>query len=874
MKAYNENYNKVLENLNSNENGLTEKQVALSKQKYGSNEMTKPKAKTLLKRIIEALFEPMLIILEIAVVITLGVNIGKAIKGGETDFYECFGIIFAILISVILTVVMEGKSQKAFQALSKIYNTTLVKVKRNGEIKMLAQKDIVVGDIVYLESGDKVVADGRLIASATLEIDESMLTGESKTVKKFSGVVLEEKTALAERKNMVYSGTFVTSGSGVMVVTAVGDNAEMGVIASELHVKNVVSAPLQEKLDRLGKFVASLGLISATLRFMCSITKLFVTNNVSFDTIEDAFLSSIILIVASVPEGLPTTVAIALTLNVVKLYKSNALIKKLVAAETVGCVSVICSDKTGTLTENKMRVVGLHTFDGYKFLPMNKNHNMIINFAINTTAERINQIGQPTELALIDYLAEEKIADYKELRKKYKVTNRLPFNSENKYMRTTALVNGKEITYYKGAPEIIVNSSKMTNEERKLILKSIEKAQREGGRVLAFASSDRVELKNLHFDGYVVIADQVRKDVYSSVLECKKAKIKVKMLTGDNIVTAFSIAKQLKIANSMDEVVNASDLEGLSDNQLKDQLKKITVIARSTPKSKLKIVTLLKEMGEVVAVTGDGVNDAPAIKHADIGIAMGAGSEVTKEASDIVLLDNSFSTIVKAISFGRNIYQNFQRFIMFQLSVNATAVMFIIISLVLGLENPFNTIMLLWINLIMDGPPALTLGLEMRGNELMENSPTKRSNNIVNRRMLAKIAVNSFIMCSVLIVQSYYNFIGCARGEMKTVLFNLFILFQLFNAFNCREFGSKSVFSGVKNNKLMLIVFLVTFVLQILLSEIACGIFKTTPLSPLIWLNIIITASFIVLLSEIYKLIYRSFLLKRKLSLKIKKTFN
>ncbi len=865
MKEYNKNYQDVLKSLNSRVVGLKNSEVVLSRRKYGANEITKPKGKSLFKRIIEALSEPMLIILELSAIVTLGVNIGKALKSGNGDFYECIGIVFSILISVILTVVMEGKSQKAFETLSKVYDNILVKVKRDGEVLTLHQKEVVVGDIICLDSGDKIIADGRLILSNNLQVDESTLTGESHASKKDYNAVLDEKTPLAERINMVYSGTFVTSGSGEMVVTSVGNSAEIGLIASELNLKSVVSAPLQEKLDRLGKLVAVLGLIASVFVLILSITKLFITKNVSFDTVEEAFLNSIILIVASVPEGLPTTVAIALTLNVVKLFKSNALIKKLVAAETVGCVSVICSDKTGTLTENKMKVIGVKPYNK----TLNSTKNLSYNIALNTTAEVGEKpFGQATEIALLNYLNDGKTYDYKKLRQDYQIKSRELFDSSKKYMSSTVDILGKSTVFYKGAPEVIIEKCSLSSEEKISVLKDIEYYQKEGKRVIAFASKIDNKIK---FDGFSYIADTIRKDVYASVLECKKAGIKVKMLTGDNFMTAFSIAKELEIVKSTSEVVNSYDIEDLSDEKLKELLKTVSVVARSTPKSKLRIVKLLMEMGEVVAVTGDGVNDAPAIKHADIGIAMGGGSEVTKEASDIVLLDNSFSTIIKAISFGRNIYQNFQRFIMFQLSVNATAVSFIVISLVLGLENPFNTIMLLWINIIMDGPPALTLGLEMRDYKVMEDKPIKRSNNIVTKKMLIKIAVHALFMCIVLVLQNSYNFIGCGLGEMKTVLFNLFILFQLFNAFNCRELGSNSVLNKIKSNKLMVIVFSITFILQILLTERFSMFFGTTPLSLIVWVKTILTALSIVVLSEAYKLIYRFFLKRQKINEKIKK---
>lgn len=865
MKIYNETAENVILKLGGSGNGLTEAEVKRSRKKYGANVITKTKSRTIFKRITDALSEPMLIILEIAAAITLGVNIGKALKSGNGDFYECIGILAAILISVVLTVVMEGKSQKAFELLNNFYDFEAVKVLRNGNVEAISQKDIVVGDVVYLGTGDRIVADGRLITSTTLETDESSLTGESKPVKKFAGVVLPEKTPLAERKNCVYGGTFVTSGSGTMVVTAVGDGAEIGVIASELQSGGSVSAPLQEKLDKLGKTVAVLGAIASALVLIITVARLFASGNVSFDTIEEAFLSSIILIVASVPEGLPTTVAVALTLNVVKLYKSNALIKKLVAAETVGCVSVICSDKTGTLTENKMKVLSVSVYGGEK-TEREKKRLIALNSAINSTTDLTRGrgagfIGQATEAALIGYVPSLiGGARYTEIRRGAEIVDRTPFSSDKKFMSTTVKEKNGEVTYYKGAPEIILEKCGVSFSEKLTELKKISEEQEMSRRVIAFAHENGPSgYGKIEYDGFAVIADAVRKDVFLSVEECKKAGIDVKMLTGDNAGTAFSVAKELKICSSRGQVKNAEEVDKLSDEELKSALGDIKVVARSTPKTKLRIVKLLKELGEVVAVTGDGVNDAPAIKHADIGIAMGGGSDVTKEASDIVLLDNSFSTIVTAISFGRNIYENFQRFIAFQLSVNLTAVLFIIASLTVGFENPFTTLQLLWLNVVMDGPPALTLSLENRGYELMTRKPVKRSNAIVTKKMILRIVVQATLMCALLLLQYFFNYIGCKKSENATVIFNLFMTLNLFNAFNCRELGSKSAFASLKSNKIMPVVFAVTFVIQFVLTQFCGNFFGTVALSGGLWLKIVLTASCVVILSEIPKAVYRFF---------------
>ncbi len=853
MKEYSLTSSQTLKNLNSSMDGLNDSQVSLSKVKYGENKLEKIKGKSILKRIIDALFEPMLIILEISMLITLGVNLGKYLKTGTGDFYECVGILLSIGISVFLTVYMEGRSQKAFELLQKISSDSLVKVIRNGSKTIIRQSELVVGDICLVSTGDKIFADGRLIDGNYLTVDESTLTGESVPVKKRADISLKDKTPLAERINMLYSGTFIAQGEGSYVVTAVGENAEIGLIAGDLQENNGVSAPLQEKLNRLSKTLTFIGIISAVFVLILTVARLICSHLVSFSSLQEAFLGAIVLIVASVPEGLPTTVAIALTLNVVKLSKSNALIKKLVATETVGCVSVICSDKTGTLTENKMKVEVLRSvsLESEKFI---KNNALINSTAYISSG---NEVGSATELALLKYYLKKKV-DYDKVRSSAKIINVVPFSSELKYMSTTVEERGENVTYIKGAPEKIVEMSAKTlslNSE----LEKILSFQKECKRVIAFAHSKENEF---YFDGFAVIHDPVRKDVKNSVLECKKAGISVKMLTGDNFETAYSIASELKLIDDRKSVVLGSEIDSVSDEKLKKALPKITVVARSTPKTKLRIVKLLKEMGEVVAVTGDGVNDAPAIRHADIGISMGNGSEITKEASDIILLDNSFSTIVTAISFGRNVYQNFQRFIMFQLSVNFTAVTFIVISLILGIESPFTTIQLLWINIIMDGPPALTLGLETRGKELMNGSPVKRSDDIVSKNMLLRILIHASFMCAVLILQYKIDFLGVGERQMKTTLFSLFILFQLFNAFNARELGSISVFKNLKSNKPMLVVFFITFILQVVFSEYLGGFFGTVPLKMITWGKIILTASSIVFLSEFYKLLKR--LIKNK----------
>ncbi len=855
--------NNIIKQFNSNaKKGLTGSMVVESRNKYGENVLIKKKPKRLITKIFDALKEPMLIILLFSFVIAFGVCLGQFLKTGKGDFAECFGILFAIVLSVLITLIMEGSSEKAFLTLNKIYDNVTLKVIRDGKPVIISQRELVVGDIVVLESGDKVLADGRLVEVNDLSIDESALTGESGAVQKSIEPLANKSLPLAERRNMAYSGTFILSGSGKMIVTAIGNMTEIGNIAKELDSKNEVNSPLQQKLNKLSKTITIIGCVFAFLVFALSVTKLIITKNVTFNSVQDLFISCIILIVAVVPEGLPTIVAVSLALNMIKLAKNNALIKKMMATETAGAVSVICSDKTGTLTENKMSVVSVCLNEFCVTPDKITNELLLQNFFCNTTADIVNNgkektyQGSKTECALLD-AGMKRNANYKEYRDKYRIINRVPFSSDNKFMITDIDYNGTSRSLIKGAPEKIIPMLNLTEIQKNKLTKDIEKNQKQAKRVLCFAHKDGDENKYV-FDGYTVIADSIRRDVYQAVKDCKRAGISIKILTGDNFLTAYAIAKELRIAETENQVINAVDLDKLTDEQLKKILPKITVISRSTPLVKLRIVRLLKSMGEVVAVTGDGINDAPAIKHADIGIAMGiSGSEITKESADVVLLDDSFTTITRAIFFGRNVYKNLQRFILFQLSVNITALLFITVIAILGLETPFNTLQLLWINVIMDGPPALTLGLELGGSSLMKLKPVKRSDSIVSKKMILRIAFNAFFMASVLLYQYFTNFLGATVMERNSVIFTLFIMFQLFNAFNSRELGSESILKHIGKNKVMVLTFICTFIIQILIVQFAYKLFGIHPMSFSVWLKTVLTAFSIVVISEVYKLCYR-----------------
>lgn len=845
--------------------GLKREQAEKNRRKFGKNELTAKKKKSLFKRFIEALSEPTLIILEFAWVITVGINIGKFIKSGSCDVYECIGILVAILVSACLTVYMEGRSERAFELLGSVYGKISVKAIRDGKTVVIPKEEVVAGDVIFVEAGDKLVADGRIVECNGLKTDESTLTGESERATKVA-CELDEKTPLAERKNCVYSGTFASKGAAKILVTAVGDDTELGKIAGELGSAAAAPAPLNEKLAKLGKRITVIGAISAGIAFILSVLRLSLTNALDFFSVQDAFVEAIVLIVAAVPEGLPTTAAISLSLNVLKLARSNALIRKLVAAETVGCVSVICSDKTGTLTQNDMQTERINGEFG-----KNSEREILLNSVINSAAVLkrdsgdMKTFGSATEGALLKRALKGGI-DYEKVRDKRLIGGVLPFNSDNKYMATEYFSKSGAVIYLKGAPEKVMPLTN-ASERSKQILSEMGAFQKKGKRVIAFARKEvspdflpieeKVKCGGFIYDGYAVISDPVRKDVKESVEACRKAGIDVKMMTGDNADTAKAVAAEAGMDVLKGRAVMADEIEAMPLEKLKEEIKNIAVIARSTPSVKLKVVEALKASGAVVAVTGDGVNDAPAIKHADIGIAMGSGSEITKEASDIVLLDDSFSTIVKAVSFGRNIYRNFQRFISFQLTVNVTAMLVVIASLACGLVSPFNAVQLLWIDIIMDGPPALTLGLEKGGNEVLSRNPVGRNDGIVTPKMMMRIAVQGAYMATLIILQYLFDFLRAGRELVPTTLFCMFVIFQLFNAFNCRKLSGESIFEAAGSNKAMLAVFGVTFAFQIFITQVMGKFFKTEPLPFSIWLKIIAVCSSCIVFSEVYKLFYR-----------------
>ncbi len=880
MEFYSGNRENVLKKLGSSQkSGLTNEEAEENKLKYGVNQFSQGKKESLIVQIMAALKEPMIFILIFASFITLFVNLYIMYKGGKPDFIEYAGILAAIVLSVAITLVMEGRSQKAFETLNKLKENIAVKVRRNNEVMLIPQQKIVAGDIILLETGDKVPADCRLLDSVSLTADESSLTGESKPVKKDAAVIFDkEDIPLAERYNMLYCGCYITEGSCAAVVTAVGDNTELGKIAFELREKKHTKTPLEEKLDRLGKIVTIFGVLAAFVIFSIQIIQYYAFGNTVDSSVSEIFINSIVLIVAAVPEGLPTIVAVSLAVNVIKMAKENALVKKIVACETIGSVNVICSDKTGTLTENRMTVTGFYDGEWHDDPRELDSGYMIHNICLNTNSNLYMEngnykfVGNPTEGSILaayenSNLRESSGKSYTDERSDHEIIHVFPFSSELKHMTTVSNVDSKIVSYVKGSPELILKMCDISDEKLEEINRLIYDAQDQAMRVIAFAHKileekidygaeeehDKLE-EHMNFDGFVTITDPIRSEVFKAVETCREAGISLKILTGDHLVTARAIAKQLNIINENSFVVSAHEIEKMPDSELNEMLDKISVIARSTPALKLRIVKLLKARGSVVAVTGDGVNDAPAIKYADVGIAMGiSGTEVSKEASDIVLLNDSFAVITKAIQWGRGIYQNFQRFMIFQLTVNLSAVLTVILSILSGLPSPFEALQLLWINIIMDGPPALTLGLEPLREDLMKEKPVERDAQIITKRMWIKIIYGGITITVLFMLQNLFNVLGVYPEEQRSTLFTMFVLFQLLNAFNCRELGYESITKNFKQNKIMLGVFTLTFILQILITQYGGKVFETHPLRLIIWIKIFLYCFILILLSEIIK---------------------
>lgn len=891
---YKEKIDTVLKVLDTDKfKGLSNKKACQRLQEYGENVLAPVKQKSILQEIRDILTGQLIIILLIAA------GISFLIK----EYEDGIGICLAIIIGSVVGLLTESRSRKAAEALNKMTQDIFVKVLRNGEKVLIHKSKIVPGDIVYLESGDQVPADGRIIEAIELRVREDMLTGESCDVNKKPGIVQEELLTVrgqvitqdpipAKQYNMLFGGTFIASGNANMIVTATADDTQMGNIAKDLGYKEE-DTPLQMKMDELGRKISKISTGIASMLFIYMLIQIIQSKGNSFtynfSEIKTAFVVCVALIVAAVPEGLPTMINITLAITMKQMSKINVLVRRKEACETIGSISVICSDKTGTLTQNKMRACEIYLDGNYLNKDAIERYPYFLdNCMINSTADiekyrgEEKYIGSATECALLS-LCED--YHYSQRRQEAKMIEQMPFDSEKKYMKTVLLKDGQYETLVKGAPEVILrqccyemNNGKihlLTKDRIRDISHQISLLQCDAVRVIAFAHQYSQEATNeLIFDGFVGMSDPIRDGVKEAIHIAQAAGIQTKILTGDHLETAKAIARKIGLVGVGLKAVEATYIDRLSEEQLMQEINDIVVVARSKPDTKMRFVQALQKKGEIVAVTGDGINDAPALSKADVGIAMGiSGTEVSKNAADIILADDSFKTIVEAVKWGRGIYNNFQRFIQFQLTVNIIAFLMAIISQLMGYEMPFSTIHLLWFNMIMDGPPALALGLEPIRDSVMKRMPIKRDANIINPFMIRSIIINSTFISVILFIQLKWNFLGATDtlngyvNQKQTILFNLFAFSILFNALNCREFGTTSIFDNFLKNKLALRIILLTAILQVVITQCGGTFFHTVPLSWIMWLKIIGSSSLVVIGNEIVKRCLRTakkFYIKKK----------
>lgn len=769
----------------SSATGLTSAQVNENIEKYGRNEIAQGKKKSAVQIFLSQFADFLVIILIIAALIS-------AITGDMESF---FVIIAVITMNAILGTVQTLKAEKSLDNLKKL-NSPSAKVLRGGEKMIVSSEEVAVGDIVLIEAGDCVPADGRLIECASVQTNESALTGESLNVDKTADVLTDD-LQLADRKNMVYSGSFVTYGRGSFIVTAVGMDTEVGKIASLIQNAGERKTPLQITLDNFGKKLSIGILIICALVFGLSMWRADVIN---FDSVMDSLMFAIALAVAAIPEALSSIVTIVLSFGTQKMSRENAIMRKLQAVEGLGSVSVICSDKTGTLTQNKMtvrRVVcdgHIITADDANMENVGEKQLVIASVLCNDSSCRDGvDIGDPTETALIHFAHKAGLSDT-EIRENYKRISEIPFDSDRKLMSTLNIVNGSKVMYTKGAADVLTERMNITETAKNQIREQVEQLSKQGLRILCFACKEfegdeiTVDDENgLEYMGLIAMMDPPREESAQAVAECKSAGIKPVMITGDHIVTASAIAKEIGILESFDEAVEGKALDDYTDEQLVDFVKDKSVYARVTPEHKIRIVKAWQARNNIVAMTGDGVNDAPALKQADVGVAMGiTGTEVSKDAAAMVLADDNFATIVKAVKNGRNIYDNIKKSILFLLSGNLAGIIAVLFNSIAGLPAPFAPIHLLFINLLTDSLPAIALGLEPHTDSVMKRKPRPANESLMTKAFLFGVSYSGVIIAAATIAAYIIGYRTAGSPLGMTMAFATLCMSRLFHGFSAK----------------------------------------------------------------------------------------
>ena len=839
MNPYQMKKEDVLKMLGTDENGLTQNQAKENQKKYGKNELAEGKKKNPFILFLEQYKDFLVIILIIAAIIS----------GVLGDIESAIVIFVVITINAILGTVQHIKAEQSLDSLKEMSAPT-AKVIRDGEIKVVEGKDVTVGDIVVIEAGDYVCSDGRIIENASLKVDESAMTGESEPVEK-QETVLDGEKPLGDRVNMLYSGSFATYGRAKMVVTSVGMETEIGKIASLLKSTQEKKTPLQESLDNFGK---KLSLIIIGICVIVLGLELFRSDGINLTVFTDAFVFAVALAVAAIPEALSSIVTIVLSVGTQKLAKENAIIRKLQAVEGLGSVSIICSDKTGTLTQNKMTVQKIY-FDGQiidKDDEINaRQGQLIIDGALcNDSVQKEGQeIGDPTEIALVNF-SEKHDFPVEKMREKYQRLGEIPFDSDRYFTSTFHKIGDNYKMLTKGAVDVLsgrINEVKTMDGKRTFTaedLAELKKVNTEfsqmGLRVLAVCERD-VDTVDISVDdekdyillGLVAMQDPPREESAEAVRKCKTAGIRPIMITGDHLVTASAIARKIGILDDNGRAVEGREIENLSDEELDEFVSDVSVYARVSPEHKIRIVSAWQRKGYIVSMTGDGVNDAPALKQADIGVAMGiTGSEVAKDAASMVLTDDNFATIVKAIENGRNLYRNIQRAIQFLLSGNTAGILAVLYASFMALPVPFKAVHLLFINLLTDSLPAIALGVEPHSSDVMNEKPRPKNQSILTKKVLTNICVEGVVIGVMTMIAFYVGFMRNAEVA-STMAFSTLCLSRLVHGFNCKS--DKPVWFTKKmwNNKSMIGAFFVGFVLlnAVLLVPALQGIFAVAPLT-------------------------------------------
>lgn len=860
--------------------GLTDEQVKQSREQHGKNVLTPPQRTSLWKLYLDKYRDPIIQILLVAAFVSL------ILAFIEKNFMETIGIFVAVFLATTVGFYFERDAAKKFNLLTALSEEQPVKVRRNGKVMEIPRHDVVVGDVVLVEVGDEVPADGELIVCNDLQINESALTGEPVAEKS-----LEGGGDGAYPRNVILRSTMVMNGRGEFVVTAVGDATEIGKVAKKSTEQTSVETPLHMQLDKLAKMISKVGSVVSVAAFFIFLIHDILTNPAwggkdyfyMAEIVLKYFMMAVTLIVMAVPEGLPMAITLSLALNMRRMLKSNNLVRKLHACETMGAVTMICTDKTGTLTQNKMQVSALELKQGDEAL-------LDTAIALNSTAE-LNDgkpIGNPTESALLLWL-DAQGKDYEELRKQVNVLKQLPFSTERKMMATLAEVDGETYLFVKGAPEIVMKKCIIEDRMQRQSVEELDEWQHKAMRTLAFAykkieasimrtsrtsTAEVVALldaNDLQLQAIAAIADPIRPDVPAAVQECRHAGIEVKVVTGDTAATALEIGKQIGVfedepenigadgsLTSLDQqMITGEQWEALSDEEAYERAKDIRVMSRARPTDKQRLVAMLQKRGEVVAVTGDGTNDAPALHYAHVGLSLGSGTSVAKEASDMTLLDDSFKSIANAVMWGRSLYRNLQRFLFFQLVVNVAALLLVLGGSVIGTEMPLTVTQILWVNLIMDTFAALALASLPPSHEVMKDKPRKASDFIINKSIgfgILFCGIVFFLVMFALLVYCERRGKGGVDVHELTMFFTTFVMIQFWNLFNAKALMSHhTAFRHFLKDKGMILVLVLVLVGQWIIVTFGGEMFRTTPLSLHEWLLIIGSTSVVLWAGELWR---------------------